>query len=271
MASSPSGPGLGTESRIRGLFAGLVSGLEVTLDAAATAGELELMEVTLRRLVDPELALERMVDDWVEVSTAFRLVPDALPGLTWLARHHGPPGRGEVETAAGSLVRFLPVAVLARDSPANLVSATYHLVALLDPEPVTQWSAVAANVAAARFLRGRKDFVADAIEALRANEAPESVIDVLRRIPLEPVSALDRIDPSIPVDCMHAALWFALREPRRRVAEEWVLERHPSSWLLPLSRALGGARDGAASVTEISSTGALRVERLMTPFAAMRP
>ena len=64
------------------------------------------------------------------------------------------PGRAAIRWCAR-----VPVALAAFDAPRALVSATYHIAALTHPDPVVAWSAVAVNVAIARFLQGKRDFV----------------------------------------------------------------------------------------------------------------
>ena len=86
--------------------------------------------------------------------------------LAHLARHDSPPSHAAGE-GSDPLVRTVPVALAAFDAPRALVSATYHIAALTHPDPIVAWSAVAVNVAIARFLQGKRDFVADVIEVLR--------------------------------------------------------------------------------------------------------
>ena len=76
------------------------------------------------------------------------------------------------------------MALAAYDAPRTLVSASYHIAALTHPDPVVAWAAVAVNVALARFLQGKRDFVPDVIEALRNNAVPEELLAAVRRVPL---------------------------------------------------------------------------------------
>jgi hypothetical protein len=262
-------------ARIRGLATGLAIGTKrafVSLDVAR--GELALVTAVARVLADDPTALEALVDRWLAVAGAGQLRPETRIALDWLRVARMPPRPGAVPADPGVLARFLPIAVVAGGSPNNLVSGTYHLAALFDPDPESLWSAVAVNVAAAQFLHGRRDFVADAIEAARVNQAPESVLAALRRIPFEPeaeLAGLAGLDPRRPVDCMHLALWFAHREPRAGVALERASARDPHGWLVPLTAALLGARDGPRAIEE-SPTGALgeELDRLLAPLTSVR-
>jgi hypothetical protein len=114
--------------------------------------------------------------------------------------------------------------------------------------------------------------VADVIEALRVNDAPDRVIDAVRRVPLAPWSELDSIDLSEPVGCLQAALAVALREPDVTRAMGWVRARS-DPWLEPLALALLGARHGDEVIgTRVAMTVELEeaVERLVAPFVTAR-
>jgi ADP-ribosylglycohydrolase len=253
---------------------GLTAGLETCLGSPElVASELALIEVTIGSLLAAPVDFERMVAGWVGRLRSGPVHPDTKEPLAWLDRHHLPPGAADVAPSAAALIRFLPAVVLTAGSPANLVSGSYHLTALWSGDPETQWAAVAANIAAAQFLRGRKDFVADAIEALRANDAPPPVLAALRRIPFEPEADLDRLDPAKPVDCMHLALWFAHREPRLAVAVSWGA-RHRASWRAPLMVGVLGARDGAVAVRRALAPSVVlerRADELIQPLLNVRP
>ena len=77
------------------------------------------------------------------------------------------------------------------------------------------WSAVAVNVALARFLQGKRDFVPDVIEALRGNEVPDELLAAVRRVPI-PERAVAGTVGSVPgraADDAEAALRLAYHEP----------------------------------------------------------
>jgi ADP-ribosylglycohydrolase len=131
------------------------------------------------------------------------------------------------------------------------VSGTLHTAALTHPDPRCGWSAVAVNVTAACFLRGRRDFVPEVIDALRANEADAVVLDAVRRIPVIARNelAFEGVSANDTLTCMTIALWFAHHEP--------LLERG----LVSIANAGGdtdtnaavagglmGARDGARAI-----------------------
>jgi ADP-ribosylglycohydrolase len=149
----------------------------------------------------------------------YREEPDGIDGetgaaLAHLALHHSPPARAAGQ-GSDPLVRLVPVALAAFDAPRVLVSATYHLAALTHPEPIVAWSAVAVNVAMARFLLGKRDFVPDVIEALRNNEVPEPLLTAVRRVPLPEQAPGARPDsvPGRALDDAEAALRLAYHEP----------------------------------------------------------
>ena len=176
--------------------------------------------------------------------------PETNAALAHLARHDAPPSRAAGQ-GSDALVRAVPVALAAFDAPRTLVSATYHIAALTHPDPVVAWSAVAVNVALARFLQGERDFVPDVIEALRNNEVPEPLLAAVRGVPL-PIRAVAGDGNSAPGLAVHdaeAALRLAYHEPLlerglRAVAERGV----PAAGRAGLAAALLGARDGTAAI-----------------------
>jgi ADP-ribosylglycohydrolase len=138
--------------------------------------------------------------------------PETGAALVHLARHDAQPSEA---AGAGSdpLVRVLPVALAAYDAPRTLVSATYHIATLTHPLPEVAWAAVAVNVALARFLQGKRDFVPDVIEALRSNEVPAALLAAVRRVPLPASRAAQDDAPGQAVADAEAALWLAYNEP----------------------------------------------------------
>jgi hypothetical protein len=236
-------------SRIRGLIVGLAAGFERSFeDAAVAAAELALVEAVAVALTRTPVALEAMVERWIAVGRDRPVRPETRAALDRLAHAGVPPAPGAVPRSAGALVRFLPIAALAGDSAVNLVSGTYHLAALVDPDPETLWTAVAVNVAAARFLHGSKDFVPDAIEALRANDAPAPVLAALRRLPFETAAGVEALGLGTPLAAGYRALWVAHREPRPGPALARIAADDPGGWTLPLAAALVGARDGETAI-----------------------
>jgi ADP-ribosylglycohydrolase len=169
-----------------------------------------------------------------------------------MARHDAPPSQAAGQ-GSDPLVRVLPVALAAHDAPRTLVSASYHIVALTHPDPVVAWAAVAVNVALARFLQGKRDFVPDVVEALRNNAVPEELLAAVRRVPLpaRDVSPGVGSPPGLALDDAEAALRLAYHEP--------VLERGlrfaaaagaVAAGRAGLAGALLGARDGVHAIPD---------------------
>jgi hypothetical protein len=121
---------------------------------------------------------------------------------------------------------------------------------MLDPAETTALATVAAVVAAAAFLEGRRDFVADVVAALRANDAPDLVLNAMRTIPRDP-----RTPPPVPhggtPDPLAAVtwlLWMAYHRPRGvEVLREMALAGGIAPTVGALAGALFGARDGIGS------------------------
>lgn len=205
-------------ARAHALLAGWLGGLAVA-HGVATA-EAALQEV--RTLAD-EL-----------------LVP--VPSLDGLAR------RGPVVGDASLPVLLPPLALLTFDSPANLLSVSWHVARLTHRQDEACWAAVAVNVALARFLQGHRDFVPDVIEALRNNDAPPPLLALARRLPLLSRRDLLALPGSQAPAVVHAvaALWLAEREPIAPRGVTWLDEAGLTT-ALPAAAALAGARDGTSA------------------------
>jgi hypothetical protein len=165
---------------------------------------------------------------------------ETAAALTHLARHDAPPSQAAGH-GSDPLIRCVPVALAAFDAPRTLVSATYHIAALTHPEPVVAWSAVAVNVAVARFLQGKRDFVPDVVEALRNNEV-EALLAAVRRCRLAKAiaetggSGRDAVGDAVAPGLPRAAAEPRLGSPDRDAAAD-----------APARRALW-APDGAQSI-----------------------
>lgn len=195
--------------------------------------------ILAEELLAEEVDLRRLADRWIGW-----LRTDGRGAGAWtrtalehIARHDSPPAGMSGPATSGAVMRCLPVALATYASPRNLVSGTWHTAALTHPDPRCAWGAVAVNVAAARFLAGRRDFVPDVIEALRANDAPAELLAAVRRVPLE---RLDEVARNATADapvllCVETALWAAYHAP---VLEEALLQ----------IVALGGDADTHAAV-----------------------
>jgi ADP-ribosyl-[dinitrogen reductase] hydrolase len=135
--------------------------------------------------------------------------------------------------------------------PANLVSGTYHTAVLTHPDERCAWGAVAVNVAAACFLRGRRDFIGDVIESLVSNQAPEELLVAVRRVPLEKREELPVVGPSAGyvVHGVEIALWFAYHEPKLERGLVWLANAGgDTDTNAAVAGGLMGARDGDAAV-----------------------
>ncbi len=214
-------------------------------------------ETALRRILAEELAAGRtdlrlLAERWVEYHHA---VPGSVgretaAALDYLATHHAPAGQ-----AAGDgpevLARLVPVGLVACDSPRNLVSATFHTASLTHPGPRAAWAAVAANVALARVVSGKRDFVADVIEALRGNAAPDELIDAVRRVPVARREGLPSLASAgrDAVSAVEIVLWLGYHEPLFGRGLDWLAAGgSEAAALTGATAALLGARDGADAV-----------------------
>jgi hypothetical protein len=256
--------------RATGALVGLVAGRALARGSGSD-GTLALMRILAEELAAGRRDVRALAQRW---AGRYRDAPDDVDvetgvALAHLARHDSPPSRA---AGAGSdpLARAVPVALAAFDTPRVLVSATYHIAALTHPEPIVAWSAVAVNVAVARFLQGKRDFVPDVIEALRSNDVPEPLLAAVRQVPL-PERALDAQPISVPgraLDDAVAALRLAYHEP--------LLERGLRTMSQGGARAAGrtglagallGARTGSGA---IPSTWTSPDERALLAALAVR-
>jgi ADP-ribosylglycohydrolase len=213
----------------------------------------------LTRILAEELAagrrdLRQLAHRWVarHQSNPHDIDPETSAALAHIARHDAPPSEAAGQ-GSDPLVRALPLALAAYGAPRSLVSASYHIVALTHPDPVVAWAAVAVNVALARFLQGKRDFVPDVIEALTNNAVPEELLAAVRRVPLSARAVLPEAGsrPGLALADTEAALRLAYHDP--------VLERGLRGIAAPgpvaagrasLAGALLGARDGVRAIPE---------------------
>jgi ADP-ribosylglycohydrolase len=239
-------PSLDSAARARGALLGALAG----------GGDAPLLEILAEELADGRTDLRRLAERWVE---RFRDDPSGFDGdtaaaLEFIAEHQAPPTLGGA--GSGALGRAIPVALVAHRSPRTLVSATFHIAALTHPAPEAAWGAVAINVALGRLLEGHRDFVADVVEALAGNSAPETLLTAIRRVPIQRRETLPR--PSIaagPAEAVELALGLAYHEPLAVRGLEFLRESGPT----PAGGAAGallGARDGAGAIPGRFLTGA---------------
>ena len=259
-------------SRAEGAVLGLAAGRWL----AAVDGpdcELALALILAEELGAGRPDLRRVAERWVErhQSDSRGIGQETAAALSHIARHGIPPRQG-AGRSADPLVRCIPVALAMFDSPLNLVSGTYHVAALTHPDPAVTWSAVALNVALARFLQGKRDFIADVLEVLRNNPVPEELLGAVRGVPLERRAELSaaELSPADAVGCVRAALWLAYHEPLLERGLRWAVEgRADRRALAGAAGALLGARDGVESLPEPWTASLTGLESLRHLAAAL--
>lgn len=245
---------LGSPERIRADFPGGVRDIHRRDTATSpfdddVAMALELAEELLTGDVD----LERLARRWIAwLDRDGRGAGDWTRTALNHIRTHGTPPSGTGSRAPnGAVMRALPVALATRGQPRNLVAGTWHTAALTHPDDRCTWSAVAVNVAAAQFLAGRRDFLADVIEVLQVNQAPDEVLAAVRRVPLERREELPVTGPRAwdAVTCAEVALWAAWHEPDLEQALIWLANAGgDTDTNAAVAGGLLGARDGEAAV-----------------------
>lgn len=237
--------------RAAGALVGLAAGRGLARGPGSD-GALALMRILAEELAAGRRDLQALAHRWVarHLADPGDIDPETGVALAHLSRHNSPPSRAAGE-GSDPLVRTVPVALAAFDAPRVLVSATFHVAALTHPEPIVAWSAVAVNVALARFLQGKRDFVPDVIEALRSNEVPEPLLAAVRRVPL-PERAVGTLEASLPgraLDDAEAALRAAYHEPLLERGLVTLAVRGPAAaGRAGLAGALLGARAGVGAI-----------------------
>ncbi|HXE57813.1 MAG TPA: ADP-ribosylglycohydrolase family protein [Gemmatimonadales bacterium] len=256
--------------RARGALLGLAAGpapdpgLSPDTPASRPPADAALALILAEELLAPEIPLERVVHRWIDWVRrgGEGLDEESIAALDHLAAYDAPPdGPGAV--GPGPLARCVPIALATAASPRNLVSGTFHTAALTHPDPRSAWSAVAVNVALARFVQGRRDFVADVLEALRNNQAPDELVQAVRRVPLA------RRD-DLPVEraagdavaCAEVALWLAYHEPLVGRGLGWLADRGAGTTAGAVVGALLGARDGVEAIPPERLRGVADAERI---------
>jgi ADP-ribosyl-[dinitrogen reductase] hydrolase len=241
--------------RAAGALVGLAAGRSLALGEALDGG-LVLTWILAEELAAGKRDLQALARRWVDRLHADPrgVDPETAAALAHLARHDAPPARA-AGRGSDPLVRCVPVALAAFDVPRTLVSATFHIASLTHPDPLVAWSAVALNVALARLLQGKRDFVPDVVEALRSNEVPAELLAAVRRVPLPSGTA-----PSGSAAAAGSELGSALGDVEaalRMAHHEPLLERGLRAAAGPgpsaaaragVAGALLGARDGAGAM-----------------------
>jgi ADP-ribosylglycohydrolase len=252
--------------RARGGILGLAAGSGLVA-GPGLAGELALAGCVAEELLETAPDFHRLAGRWIAWwrQDGAGVSARTAAALDHLARFDAPapPGPGTGEGVP--LVRVLPMALAMSTQPRNLVSGTFHAVMLTHPDPHTAWSAVAVNVAAARFIQGRRDFVPDVIEALVANDAPTELLAAIRRLPF---ASREEVRPDRPVEgaavaTASAVLWVAHQEPVLERGVRWLAE---SAGEASVNAALGcsllGLREGEQAIPAAWLAGLPQADRL---------
>jgi hypothetical protein len=212
-------------------------------------GATALADALLAQLAQGGVDLHRLAHEWVQwwESDGFGADGPLGEALGHLREFDAPPDQLSAGNIA-ALAATLPAALTAA-SPRGMVSGTFHVARLLDPDPLTGLASVAVVVAGATLLEGRQDFVADVIAVLRANDAPPRLLDPVRHLPRDPYrppAPPAGVAPD-PVDVAVWALWTALHRHRGIPAlrDMALLGGIPAEAGAVLG-ALLGARDGTA-------------------------
>jgi ADP-ribosylglycohydrolase len=271
---------LGTPEAIRASFPeGVTEILRQDTGDSPYDDDLALALLLAEELLEQEIDLRRLAQRWIRwaAEDGRGIGAWTRTALHHIATHDSPPASTGGRAGNGAVSRCLPVALATWRSPANLVSGTYHTAALTHPDERCTWSAVAVNVAAARLLQGKRDFVPDVIEALASNQAPDELIAAVRRVPLERREDLVLTGPAsgYTVQCMEIALWFAAREPRLEPGLVWLAGAGgDTDTNAAVAGGLMGIRDGVdaiprrwiAAIPEAERIGRIG-ERLVGPMS----
>ncbi|MGH7592354.1 MAG: ADP-ribosylglycohydrolase family protein, partial [Gemmatimonadales bacterium] len=194
--------------------------------------------------------LHRLAGRWVDwwQQDGFEADPLLVAALHHLGEFDAPPTALRGGSVA-ALAAALPAA-LTRAAPRGMVAGAFHVARMLDPAETTALATVALVVAAAAFLEGRRDFVPDVVAAMRANDAPDDVVDAMRTIPRDPRTppSIPRGDTPDPVAAASWLLWMAHHRPRGTDAlREMALSGGIAPTVGAVAGALFGARDGVGS------------------------
>lgn len=245
---------LGTADRIAAKFpGGLREPLREDRPGSPYDDDLALTLILAEELLEPEVDLHRLALRWVEWAErdGRGIGSWTRTALGHIRTHDSPPASTGGRATNGTISRCLPVALRTFRQPANLISGTYHTAVLTHPDERCAWGAVAVNVAAACFLRGRRDFIGDVIEALAGNQAPAELLAAVRRVPLEKREELPVAGPAAGyvVHGVEIALWFAYHEPNLERGLIWLVNAGgDTDTNAAVAGGLMGARDGEQAV-----------------------
>lgn len=207
--------------------------------------EAELASVLLEEGAGPNLDFGRLVGRWLELRGRPFEAPEVLQSLNQLADSGAPALDGAFGPGLGAATVTLPMAARLAGNPRNLTSGTFHLARLLDPHPVGGYAAVAVAVAVRCFLGNRGDFVPDVLDVLLTNDAPPSLVEAVRRVPIfrrpESTGADDGDQASVVVRGLEQVFWV-LRHERTEVGALGQVRAHGPG-AIRLARALVRIRD----------------------------
>lgn len=218
-----------------------------------------LADELLAELAGGGVDLHRLAGRWVAWARqdGFEADPRLVAALDHL-RDFDAPTPTLPSGSMAAVAAALPAA-LAGGSPRAMVAGAFHVARMLDPADATALATVAIVVAGSVFLEGRRDFVADVVAALRANDAPPDLLDAMRTIPRDPGSppAIPRGDTPDPVAAVTWCLWMAYHRARGvEVLRDMALAGGVAPTMGAVAGALFGARDGVESWPGIWLSGA---------------
>jgi ADP-ribosyl-[dinitrogen reductase] hydrolase len=245
---------LGTAERIAAAFPGGVRDVHRTdRPDSPYDDDLALTVILAEELLEPTIDLRRLTRRWIEwAERDGRGIGNwTRTALQHIRMHDSPPASTGGQAGNGAISRCLPIALRMVSQPANLVSGTYHTAVLTHPDERCAWGAVAVNVAAGCFLRGRRDFIGDVLEVLRNNAAPEELMVAVGRVPLERKDELPVTGPheGYVVHGVEIALWFAYHEPDLERGLVWLANAGgDTDTNAAVAGGLMGARDGELAV-----------------------
>lgn len=254
------------ESRARGCLLGLAVGSALGRGTSGSphAADVALALIEAEELLEPEFDLQRLAHRWVDWSRrdGSGLDDATRRALDHVAEFDGPPETLDGPPGAAGIARTIPVALATASQPANLVSGSFHLAYLLDPDQRSGWGSVAVNAAIACFLQGVTDFIPEVLDVLKQNEAPAELLEAVRRVPLERREQLP-LDGSLAVSAVEIALWVAYHEPRFERGLDALAAASESSTTVAITAAVLGARDGEGVIPDawlarLPDTGRIR-------------
>jgi hypothetical protein len=249
LAMSPAPKPPDAPGRRRGFLVGAAVGAALaagTVPAGRRRASLALADDLLTELLGGGVDLHRLAGRWLDWWRVDGI--EAGPPLTAAMRHlaefDAPPS--ELSASCTTAVCAVLPAALASATPRGMVTGTWHVARMLDPDPRTAVLALAVVMASAAMLEGRNDFIADILGILRENDAPPDLVDAMVAIARDP-----RAEVAMPTGLEPGALattTWVLRQVYSGGAAIRILADVRDVGLSPLAGtllgALVGARDG---------------------------